>query len=359
MRNNLSQNIFKCAVVLLLCGFCQADTLRLDEDNWQNVANSPDADFIQAVTRLKQFVTEGKVNQVNELLLQMRSEFPDYIGEDFESYMEGELHYANAKWVKAVRAYDAFLDKFPNSSLYESALERQLSIATAYLNGEKRVILMVIKLSTIEDAAAIIYGVVDRLDDSPMSQRALVLLANAYTRNKAYLDARQTWSEINFRWSTGKLGQESLLQLAYNSHSAYNGPNLDKTALTSARTYYSKFKMQYPELAAQNQVDERISMVDEQLAYKQYTIGDYYSRTDHDDAAGIYYNHVMEKWPESAAAKMSAARLSGEKVTILASGKPKKKSFLAGLGRKLFNASDKFIDSWPSFGASFENETGE
>ena len=359
MRYKVSRDILRCVIILLLCGYCHGDTLHLDGDNWKSVSDSPEVDFIKAIAKLKQYATEGKVDELNDAVLQMRSDFPERTGDDFDSYIEAELLYANGKWVKAVKAYDAFLDSFPNSNLYESAIERQLSVATAYLNGEKRVILKFIKLSAMEDAAAIIYGVVDRIGDSPMSQRALVMLANSYTRNKAYLDARQTWSEINFRWSTGKIGRDSLLQLAYNSHSAYDGPNYDQTPLSSARTYYSRFKEEYAELVTENQVDERISMVDEQLAYKQYTIGDYYSRTDHDEAAGIYYNYIVENWPQSAAARMSSARLSGEKVTVISSDRSKRRRFWDGLGFKLFKASDKFVDSWPNFESLLKKITGK
>ena len=359
MRHGLSQNILRCVIVLLLCGYCYGETLRLDEDDWQSISSSPDVAFIKAISELKQFATEGKVDQFNDAVLQMRSDFPDRTDDEFDSYVEAEEFYANAKWVKAVKAYDAFLDSFPNGNLYESAIERQLSIATAYLNGEKRVILKFIKLSAMEDAAAIIYKIVERCDDDPMSQRALVMLANSYARNKEYLSARQTWSEINFRWSTGKIGRDSLLQLAYNSHSAYNGPNYDPSPLNSALTYYSQFKDMHAELADENQIDERISMVDEQLAYKEYTIGDYYSRTDHNEAAGIYYNYVVENWPQSAAAKMSSARLSGEDVTVFHTDKAKRRRFWDGYGFKLFEASDKFVDSWPNLESLLKKITGK
>ena len=223
------------AIMIILSSPASGETFQLGDDQWVNVADSPDSQYIQAISKLKRQVSNGEVNAANESILKMKADFPDKTGADFDSYMIGEIFYANAKWAKAVNAYNAFLDSFPNSPLYESALERQLSVATAYLNGEKRVILKFIKLSAVEDAAAIIYKVVDRVGDSPMAQRALVLLANSYSKNKAYLDARETWSEINFRWSTGAIGQESLLQLAYNSHSAYKGPRLDHTAITSAR----------------------------------------------------------------------------------------------------------------------------
>jgi hypothetical protein len=148
--------------------------------------------------------------------------------------------------------------------------------------------------------------------------------------------------------------------MAYNSHSAYNGPRLDHTAITSARTYYTQFETRYPDFVAPNQIEQKINMIDEQLAYKQYTAGDYYSRTDHPQAAEMYYKSVIEKWPASSAAQMAQARLDGEPVTIIPIGKPgqkpKKKSMVDGLGKTLFNASNKFVDSWPKFENMFGNK---
>jgi outer membrane protein assembly factor BamD (BamD/ComL family) len=368
MKQKLSQ--FGLAGVLVLTMIMPglapgAETFQLGEGQWLNVADSPDSEYIQAISNLKQQVSKSEVNAVNDSILKMKSDFPERTGPDFDSYLKGEVLYANAKWAKAVNAYDVFLDTFPNSPLYESALERQLSIATAYLNGQKRIVLKFIKLSAIgdaaEDAPAIIYKVVDRVGDSPMAQRALILLANSYSKNKAYLDARETWSEINFRWSTGQIGQESLLQLAYNSHSAYDGPRYDHTAITSARTYYTQFKTRYPDLVGPNQIDQKINMVDEQLAYKQYTIGDYYSRTDHPEAAEMYYKYVVEKWPGSGAAEMAQAKLDNEPVTIISVEKPgrklKKKGMFDGLGKTLFNVSNKFVDSWPNFEKMLSKKT--
>ena len=123
-----------------------ADTFRLGDNQWRNVADSPDSEYTKAISNLKQQVSKGQINAVNDSILKMKSDFPEKTGPDFDSYMKGEVLYTEAKWAKAVDAYDVFLDTFPNSPLYESALERQLSIATAYLNGQKRVVLIFIKL---------------------------------------------------------------------------------------------------------------------------------------------------------------------------------------------------------------------
>jgi hypothetical protein len=64
----------------------------------------------------------------------------------------------------------------------------------------------------------------------------------------------------------------------------------------------------------------------------------------------MYYKYVIEKWPGSAAAEMAQGKLDNEPVTIMSvekpGRKPKKKGMFDGLGKALFNVSDKFVDSW-------------
>ena len=344
------------ALTMLMPGMSAgADTFQLGDNQWLNVDDSPDTEYVQAISKLKQQVSKGELNAVNDAILKMKSDFPEKTGPDFDGYMKAEVLYAEGKWAKAVDAYDVFLDSFPNSPLYESAIERQLSVATAYLNGEKRVVMKFLKLSAVEDAAAIIDRIVDNRvgNDSPIAQRALVLLATSYSRMERYLDARDRWYEVNSSFGTGRIGQEARLQMAYNSHAAYNGPRLDDRPLVTAKDDFINFMNNPHDLVDSRQVEGRLNTIEEQLAYKQYTIGDYYTRTEHPEASKMYYEYVIEKWPASSAAEMAQARLDSELVTIIPiekpGQKPKKKSMFDGLGKTLFNVSNKFVDSWPKF----------
>ena len=126
MKHKLSQ--FGLAAVVALTMVMPgvvigADTFRLGDNQWRNVADSPDSEYTQAMSNLKQQVSKGQINAVNDSILKIKSDFPEKTGPDFDSYMKGEVLYTEAKWAKAVDAYDVFLDSFPNSPLYESALD--------------------------------------------------------------------------------------------------------------------------------------------------------------------------------------------------------------------------------------------
>jgi outer membrane protein assembly factor BamD (BamD/ComL family) len=48
-----------------------------------------------------------------------------------------------------------------------------------------------------------------------------------------------------------------------------------------------------------------LNQINEQLAYKQFSIGRYYQKTGNKQAANFYYRMVIDNWPESTAAKMT------------------------------------------------------
>jgi len=57
------------------------------------------------------------------------------------------------------------------------------------------------------------------------------------------------------------------------------------------------------------QIDQKLELIREQSAYKQYATGQYYERTDSPEAAQYYYKLVIDNWPETNAARMAQAKM--------------------------------------------------
>jgi hypothetical protein len=138
---------------------------------------------------------------------------------------------------------------------------------------------------------------------------------------------------------TGDAGQNAFLQMAQTLHSAYKSPKYDSVSLDSARSYYEEYKTKYPHLVAENKIDAKVALVDQQLAYKQYTIGQHYEKAENIAAANIYYRSVVEDWPGSKAAELSQSRLLAlESSEITVTGN--------NLRRKAFDKTTWFLDNW-------------
>ena len=201
------------------------------------------------------------------------------------------------------RSYDKFLAEYPESELYEAALDRQFGIGTAFLGGQKRSVLGIFRMKGYATGEKIMEKISDRTGDAPVGIKASVAVAESLEKRGKFEEAYHKWSEISSRWSGGEIGRNALLAMARCKHAANKGAKYDASNLISAKSYYGNFKLRYPETAGEIDVDEKLDEINEQLANKQLNIGKYYEKTGNKEAANLYYQMVVDNWSESTAAK--------------------------------------------------------
>jgi hypothetical protein len=191
-------------------------------------------------------------------------------------------------------------------------------MAEAYLQGRQKSILGIIKFAGYAEGVEIMERVSDRAGlDEPngVGLRAAIAVAEHYERRQHYIEAYLKWSEIASYWETGPVGKQALYRMAENNVAAYNEPprarraSYDASKLTTAKSYYERFLLLYPEEAGEKDIPEKIRQIDEQLAYKQLRIGQYYRRTGKLQASNLYFDMVVQNWPRTEAAAMARRAL--------------------------------------------------
>jgi outer membrane protein assembly factor BamD (BamD/ComL family) len=286
----------------------------------ESVADDPQSLYRQAIDDLKKLVQEGDVGEVKEALTQIKAEFPDRVGPDLELFALGETRYWQDRYSKAMVKYEKLLKDYPGSEYAGLALQREFDMAKEYLEGRKKVILGFIRISGFDEGVELMEKISDRagLDDpNGVGLKAAISVAEQYEAREKYIEAYLKWSEIASYWESGPVGKRALYRMAENNLAAYDRHPLEKrhyfdaSKLTTAKTYYQKFLLLYPEEAKQNEVPQKIEQIDEQMAFKQYTTGAYYRRTGEPRAARLYFDMVVRNWPKTQAAVQAKEALEG------------------------------------------------
>ncbi len=272
-----------------------------------------DDNYLLEVARIKQLFNAGQAEAAIEGLNKLKKDFPEIVGPDLDVFIRAEVFFSNGKFVKAVRGYDTLLARYPESELYEAAMERQFAIATAFLAGRKKPVLKLFKIRGYAEGIKVMENIADKAGQSPIAIKASASVAESYEKRRKFNEGYEKWSQIHSRWSTGQIGKDSLLGMARCKYAAYRGPDYDISNLISAKTYYQNFKLQYPADADKIDIDKIITQIDQQLAYKHYYIGKYYHQLGDVQSANLYYQMVLDKWPGSTAAKMVKAAKGEEK----------------------------------------------
>jgi outer membrane protein assembly factor BamD (BamD/ComL family) len=295
-----------------------AGTLRVEKDeDFKTVSADGEDKFLVAVAEAKKLVNTGQTKAADKAYDAIKKDFPETAGPDFDIFIEAEIYYCKVHFTKAVRNYNKLLDEYPKSGFREAALDRQFAMATAYLAGKKKTLLGFIKIKGYAEGIRIMEKITDRVGlDTQMGIKASVAVAENYEQRKKFNEAFLKWWEISLEWETGSVGRDALLGMARNKHAVYNKPPeykrpfYDVSSLSSAKSYYGRFKLLYPVDARKIGVDEILSEIDEQLAYKQLSIGRYYQKTGNRQAANLYYDMVVSDWPDSKAAEEAKEMLT-------------------------------------------------
>ena len=301
---------------VLLIGFeVKAETWHLDNtQQLQAVGSDEQSRYVLAVSELKQLAGSGKSKELIAKIKEFKKQFPGSVSEELDAFFAADIEYSKGHYTKAIRKYDAFLAKYPESQLREAVLEREFAIATAFLGGKKKPVLKIIWLKGYAEGEKIMDRISDRAGDSPIGIEAQLSVADSLEKRGKFMDAAEKWSEISLAWPMGKVGQESLLAMGRCNHASYRGPAYDGLSLISAKTYYENYSMRYTERAEHYQLSRRIAQIDEQMAYKQFQIAEYYKSSGYNQAANFYYQMVIDKWPQSTGGQMATTAIKEKNV---------------------------------------------
>jgi outer membrane protein assembly factor BamD (BamD/ComL family) len=319
--------------ILCVSVICIGETWRLgSSQQWQKSADSKESSFATLASDAKQYVETGKAGPAKKAYANLKKNFPQVAGEDYDAYVKAELLYAKRRFADAAKSYSDFLDAYPESSLRDAALERQFQIGAAFLAGQKRTVLKIFKVKAYDEGTEIMEQIADREGDAPIAKKAMTTLAQSNEKRGAYEEAYKAWSAAANRWPTGELGKESLLGMARSLENDYRGPKFESKPLEGSKGYYKQYIERYPEDARQMQLEQKIDRLDESMAEKELAVAQYYERTLSYGAAGIYYEKITSQWPDSSAAKIAQEKLPTIKKLDVESKMPKKKKLgLKGL----------------------------
>lgn len=290
------------------------DTWQLQKDqDWKSVPGDARDRYLMVVARTEKLVATGQAKSLAQEWSELKKLFPEIKETDLDTFIKAELHFCAGKYSQASTSYEKFLARdYYDSPLYEAALERQFQIASSFLAGRKIIVLGLFEMKGDATGIRIMEKITDRAGDRPIGVEASRVLAQYYENKRMFEEAYLKWSEISWQQQNAQIAKEALLAMARCKHAAYNGPKYNASHLRSAKSYYEDFKVRYPQDAAKLNIDQILKEIDEQIAYKQFYIGQYYERTGKKQAANLYYDMVVRNWSETKAAAMAKEKTNAK-----------------------------------------------
>ena len=155
------------------------------------------------------------------------------------------------------------------------------------------------------DAAEIFEAVTRIGRGTNYAQDAQYYLAESYFMQKRYILAEAEYRRFITFYPRDPKREEVDYKKALSLYHQSPRYRLDQTATRKAIEEFQLFNSRYPNSELVPESAEKINELREKLARKYFEAAEFYSRTEQYNAATIYYDLVIDRYPESKWAESS------------------------------------------------------
>jgi outer membrane assembly lipoprotein YfiO len=302
------------ASLLLLAAAAIADEPKTWEfrgaGNWEELKHAPASQPAAAdptLDRLEQLVANRQYLAAKRQAIQwIRTHGKDAPMRDRAVYLLGQANFGYGDRIQAFYNFDEVLDLYPDSPLFNPALQREYDIADAYLNGYKRRFFGgLFKFGAEDEAIEMLYRIQQRSPGSPLAEKSLLRTGDYYYRDSQFDLAADVYAAFVRSFPRSPEIPRVRLRQAFSYYAQFRGLKYDATPIIDAREQLVGIMQQYPKLAEEENIAPVITRIDEAYARKLYLRGDFYKRTHQPRAAVYTWRYLVQTYPKSADAELA------------------------------------------------------
>jgi len=210
---------------------------------------------------------------------------------------------------KAHGVLQAFLGEYAGIAQTPEALRLEFVIAEAYLGGAKRKLWGLAILSGEDVALRILDEISTDYPDGKEAEWAVKTKADYLFRTGQHGLAEDEYARLIRDFPRSQYYRYAWRRAADASLASFGGVEFDEAALIEAQERFREYQGRFPSDAGQEDVQAILDRIHQLRGEKEYSIADYYERTDHLTSAVFHYRLVRKDYPETIAARRAAARL--------------------------------------------------
>ena len=225
-------------------------------------------------------------------------------------YYLGRCREEQADYYRAFRDYRKTIQVYPSTQRFDEILEREYQIANYFLSGKRRKLFGTAAILPARDKAVEIFQAI--VDDGPFSeygQLAQYKLGLAHLALGDYEAAVQAFEQVMAKYPDSPLVDDARFQIAQASLKGTFRPGYDQAPTDIALRELKTFLREYPSSELRDTAEQRLREFKQRRAEHEFRVAQFYERRRRAEAAVIYYQSVIDGFPETAWAPQAAARI--------------------------------------------------
>ena len=200
---------------------------------------------------------------------------------------------------KAFQQYQELIKKNPNTTHFNTVLQRQYEIGNLFLAGERQKAWGIRWLPSLDRAVEVYEQVVKNGPYSSVAPESQFRIGLAYEKQRDYLAAVHAYEKLLERYPKLPLAEGAQFQIGWEYKKESARAEYDQNAANQAIAAYTDFLLRYPRSDKVPLAQEYLTSLKGEQARGLFHIGQFYEKNRRYKSALIYYNDVIEKNPES------------------------------------------------------------
>jgi outer membrane assembly lipoprotein YfiO len=237
-------------------------------------------------------------------------------------FLLSDVFYQEDDRVKSFFYCDELMDEYPESKLFQPALQKQFDIAYDYLNGYEDTFMGMRIIDMGDEGVQMMWRIQQRSPGSPLAERGLRATADYYYNSAQYDLAEDTYNFYIQNYPHSDQIPRLKLRAAFSSLAQFRGTKFDASNLIDARAQLMVIQKQYPDLASEENVQTVLDQIDSAFAKKLLEVGDFYQRTHEPCGAAYEYRFLVQTYPNFPEAAEARERLAAMPHTALCEPSP-------------------------------------
>lgn len=235
--------------------------------------------------------------------------YPKAVEAAESQYYLGLIEEAQGNPYEAYLAYQKVIDKYPFSERIQEIIEREYKIGEAFMSGEKRKALGGVALPVENPAIEIFTKIVENSTYGSLAPKAQYKLGLVLKGLMRYYEAEEAFNKVISNYPDSEWAAAAKFQIASCRQAVSRSSDYDQGATKEAKQKFEEFVREHPDAVLSRQAEKNIGQLNEKEAEATYNTGRFYEKQKVDASAIIYYNDVINNYPDTAWAAKALERL--------------------------------------------------
>lgn len=234
-----------------------------------------------------------------------------YAGSEYapeSHFILGQLYEQQGDLDKAFKHYQSIMENYPQSPRISEALEREGEIAEKILSKKSLKLLEILKADDYRVAK--LEQVIENDPYGEATADRQLKLALFYADIKEYEKAEEVLQKIVDTFPGTDSSRRAGYQLIRIHYAAIPATSMDTGLYRALKAEIDEFLTQYPGSPEAREVLALKNSLDETEAGKLYQLASFYERTGKKKAARIYYEKIIQKYPQTKYGQISRQKNS-------------------------------------------------